>query len=859
VRTFCHTDAIVTLMSFLPASVYEVFASATAPLFQRAVASFRNGRLAETEALCTEILRARPRDFDAVHLLGLVALQGGETNRSIELLEHSVTLDPRHPVARMNLANALLQAGRAAEALDSSDAALALRPDYPEALNSRGNALLQLRRPGEALASYDRALQARPESAALYCNRGNVLRELGRPAEALESYQRALRLQPGFPDALLGSAGVLADLGHYEEALSDLDRLLARQPQSVSLLLDRGNALFHLDRVEEALDCYRRALELAPDNAGALFNRGNALLRLQKPEEALASYEAAAALEPQLARAHYGRGNALRRLLRRDDALSSYARALAVDPASVGALIGIGNTYRDMDRLSEALVQYDRALELAPHNLEALNARARALLGLNRPQDAVESLERLLAADPRKGPEYSGALGVLQHARLLSCDWGDFTATTAAIDLGISEGKRVTHPALYGAFGESPELHLRCTRAFVQDKWGRVRASSWTGTTSRHDRIRLAYVSTDFLQHPVAALLAGIFETHDRERFEPIAISLRPDDGSALGRRVRGAFEHFIDVTSRTDAEVVALMRELEVDIAVDLTGFTSNFRTGIFARRAAPVQVNYLGYAGTLADTCIDYLIADPVVIPDPDRTCYGESVVYLPHCYLPPGDRRGPGAHIPTRVDCGLPEHGFVFCNFNAHYKLVPWMFDAWMRILRAVPDSVLWLAEGPPGVTRNLTREAASRGIDPTRLVFAPRLANLEDHLARCQRADLFLDTLPYNAHATAMDALWAGLPVLTCRGKTFPGRAGASMLTTLAFPELITESLPEYESRAIALTTGSELTQLRSRLQRSRGAHPFFDADRFRQHLEAAYVAMWQRFQRGTPRPRVSTGP
>jgi protein O-GlcNAc transferase len=860
---------------------------------QRAVASFQQGQLAQTEALCVDILQADRRRFDALHLLALVALQTGQTARAIELFRQSLVINRNQPIAHMNLASALLADGRPQAALASAEAALALRPDYAEGLNCRANALLDLKRPQDALASYDRALALRPDLAVLHSNRANALRDLQRPEEALDSYQRARQLQPALREALLGAAAMLKALrrgpealacceeslrrnpndaealhlraglalesGRAQDALTDLERAQVLQPQSAEILLDRGNALFRLDRVEEAYQDYLRALEMSPEDAQGHYNRGNALYTLQRFEEALCAYDIATARNPGLAKAHYHRGNALRKLRRPEEALESYARAIVLNPRYVEAVNGAGHAYRNLDRLPEALATYDRALQLDPCSLEALSNRSRVLILTHRQPEAIECLERLLAVAPDIGPEFHHTLGMLLHAKLAICDWRDYEAAIAAIADGIDSGRRVTPPSLYNSAGDSPDLHLRCARTFVGDNWGAITPRPWPEARTSHERVRIAYVSADYRWHPVSQLMAGVIESHDRQRFEVTAIATRQPDDSALAQRVKRAFDRFIDVTNINDRQVAALMRDLEIDIAVDLTGFTADFRTGIFAHRAAPIQVNYLGYPGTLAGSFMDYIIADRVVIPPGQDIFYGEQVVRLAHCYLPPGDRRADSGRTVSRADCGLPERGVVFCSFNNHYKIVPPFFDIWMRLMREIEGSVLWLATGPDTVRHNLAQEAARRGIDPDRLIFAPRIVDMEEHLARYRCADLFLDTLPYNAHTTASDALWAGLPVLTCLGRSFPGRPAASLLSTLGLPELIAEDLADYEARARQLALEPDLLgKLRARLQHSRDGHPAFDTVAFCRDLEAAYIEMWDRSRRGAPPASFSSG-
>jgi len=784
--------------------------------YERALASFRQGRLDEVNHWCLEILRQDARHYAALHLLGLVALQSGDSPRALQLMRQSIAINPRQPDVHLNIGNAWVRLRDPQAALASCDTALALKPDFIEAWNNRGNALRDLRRHEEALGSYARALELQPNHADALHLRARLLLELDRPLEALEYFDRALR-----------------------------------QRSDVSAIhINRGNALFRLGRTEDALASYDKALSLAATDVDAEFNRGNALLKLGRWTEALASYDAVVARRPGFAKGHHYRGNALRRLQRPAEALASFERALALDPNYRDARCGLANALRDLGMLTESLAAYARALELDPDSLEALSNRARVLLSLNRPQEAGECLERLFQIDPAAAPDYNFALGNLLHARLLCCDWRDYQAKCRAIMESVLAGRRTTLPPLFVATSDSPAAQLQCARDFVQDNWAANGSAPWSGARHRHEKLRIAYVSADFKEHPVSQLMAGIFEAHDRERFETMAISLRPRDGSAIGERIRDAFSRFVDVTGNTDDEAASLMRELQVDIAVDLTGYTDGFRPGIFARRAAPIQVNYLGYPGTLAAPYMDYLIADRIVIPEADRGSYTEQIVYLPDCYQPNDAGRGVAERAPSRQQCGLPESGFVFCCFNNQYKIQPPLFDVWMRLLRSIEGSVLWLSERSDTVTDNLCREGLARGVYPERLIFAPRMPALSDHLARYGLADLFLDTLPFNAHTTASDALWAGLPVLTCRGNSFAGRVAASLLTTIGLPELVAANLQEYEARAFMLAKRpAELAQLRSRLAANRSTSALFDTRRLCRHLEAAYTLMWERWQRG----------
>jgi predicted O-linked N-acetylglucosamine transferase (SPINDLY family) len=371
----------------------------------------------------------------------------------------------------------------------------------------------------------------------------------------------------------------------------------------------------------------------------------------------------------------------------------------------------------------------------------------------------------------------------------------------------------------------------------------------WRGERYAHDRIRIAYLSADFHDHAVMHLMAGLFEQHDRSQFDVVAVSFGPDPSTDTRARLKDAFERFIDVRHLRDDEIAKLLRDLETDIAIDLKGFTDDARTGIFAFRPAPIQVNYLGYPGTMGAPYIDYIIVDPIVVPHDQRLAYAEKIVYLPHCYQVNDAKRLIAERTPTRSEATLPETGFVFCSFNNNYKITPTMFDVWMRLLRDIDGSVLWLFEGNAAAPVNLRREAANRGVAPERLVFAPKVP-LADHLARHRLADLFLDTQPWNAHTTASDALWAGLPLLTCIGTTFAGRVAASLLEAVGLPELVTRTLSEYQTLALQLAgEPSLLAGIKQRLSDNRHVFPLFNTDRSRRHIEAAYSEMYARHRRG----------
>lgn len=672
-----------------------------------------------------------------------------------------------------------------------------------------------------------------------------ALQEEGDLEQARRLYERALALAPERPSVMNNLAAVCLKLEKYAEAKRLCERILETNPEDEVALLNLGNCQIKLNSAEEALVSYENALKIKPDYADAISNRGNALLELKRLDEALASYDRALAIKPDYADALYNRGNALLELKRPEEALASYDRALAIKPDYAEALYNRGNAFLRLRRLEEALASYNRALAIKPDHVGALNNRAIVLLDLNRREEVVTTYRKLLGA----APDHPYVRGYLLNAQLHCCEWAEYDNSVAQITEAVRAGKRADAPFNFLAISDSAADQLRCAQTCVADEYPAVSEAVWRGEKYRHDRIRLAYLSADFHQ-AIAHMMTGLFEAHDRARFELTAVSFGPQPGDEMKARLIGAFDRYIDARDISDEDVARLIRQWEIDIAVDLQGYTQGCRLGVLAHRAAPVQVNYLGYPGTMGADYIDYIIGDRYVIPREHHPYYAEKVVYLPDCYQVSYKRKVAG-RTPVRAESGLPEKAFVFCCFNNNYKITPIVFHGWMRLLNKVEGSVLWLLEDNKAVALNLRQEAGRKGVVPERLVFAPR-TGIEEYLARYRLADLFLDTLPYNAHATASDALWAGVPVVTRLGNTFAGRVAASLLQAAGLRELVTTTWEDYERLALELATdGKRLADIGARLAQNRATHPLFDTDRFRRHIEAAYITMWERDQRGEP--------
>jgi protein O-GlcNAc transferase len=663
--------------------------------------------------------------------------------------------------------------------------------------------------------------------------------------EAHQLSQQILAISPENIPAL-HLTGVLALVaGRNDAAIDSLGAAIRLNDRIADLHSALAEALQRAGRFDEAITHYRRALALEPDHLEAVYNCANVLLRLGRCADALDGYDRALTIQPNFAEAIQNRGNALFELQRFDEALADYDRALALNPRFVFALSNRANTLLQLRRYEEALVNCDRALAIDPRHATGLSIRANVLFELRRFAQAAEAYERLLEVDP----EYPYAPGRAFYCRLLCCDWADYDQKLAAVADEIAAGKPTVPPFMFLNMVDSPEQRMQCARIFSQDRRSPSPDPVWRGERYHHPKIRVGYLSADFRHHPMAYLMVGLFERHDRSRFQTTAFSFGPDPQDTFRKRLEASFDRFIDVRTKRDRELAQLVREQEIDIAIDLMGYTNNGRPGILASRPAPIQVNYIGFAGTLGADYIDYIIADRFIIPEKSRRFYTEQVVYLPDTYWPTDSSRVIEETALTRAEIGLPETGFVFCCFNQNYKIAPGIFDIWVRLLRQVDGSVLWLVEDNADAARNLRQEAERRGVSATRLIFAPRV-KLEEYLARLPLADLLLDTLPFNAHTTASDALWAGLPVVTCAGSSFAARVAGSLLTAVGLPELITDNLADYEALALKLARDRRLLgRIRAKLDRNRQNHPLFDTDRFRRHIESAYQTMWDRQQRG----------
>jgi protein O-GlcNAc transferase len=780
-------------------------------LFDHAVALFATNRLAEAEENALRVLQKAPDFVHALHLLGAIRSRRGNHAEGLKLI----------------------------------DAALRIEPESAALYNSRGNILVALQRFNEALASFESATTLDPRSAVAFGNRGSVLRELGQFDAAITSYEKAIALDPNDAEAFYNRGGALEELQRFDEAVASYDRAIARKPDYAEAFSNRGTALQALGRLSEAIRSYNQAIALQANFPEALCNRGTAFHKMKNFDEAIASYDEAISLKPDFAEAFNYRGLSFHELARFDEALASYDKAITFKPDYAEAFQNRGILLQRLKRFEEALSSYNDAIARKPDYPEAFNNRGAVLKNLQRLEEALASYQQAFTI----APAYPYALSGLADIALRICDWTLAAELSHELKTHIAQKRSIIQPFVLLGYSSDEVLQLKCAQDYTRDRLSVVPDPLWKGTIWYHNKIRLAYLSADFHQHATAHLIAELIERHDRSRFEVLGISFGIDDKSEMRSRLVNSFDQFHNVRFEGDYNVAKAMHALQIDIAIDLKGHTQDARPGILAYRPAPIQVNYLGYPGTIGAQFIDYVIGDEIVLPFKQQPYYTEKIVHLPDCYQVNGTQRKSTDRQAIRHQEGLPENAFVFCCFNNNYKITAEVFEVWMRLLKAIDGSVLWLLRDNDVAEKNLRKAAATLGIAPERLVFAAR-TSMENHLARHGLADLFLDTLPYNAHTTASDALWGGLPIVTCCGESFAGRVATSLLTAIGLPELATQRLDEYEALALRLARDAPLLKgIKFKLARNRETHPLFNTNRFTRHLEAAYLMMWEIWQRG----------
>lgn len=811
------------------------------------------GQLAEAEKVYRQAVDINPNYAECLVNLGFILRSLDKTAEAEQYLLQAVALNSKLEDAYFILGEILQSRDDFAGAIEHYRKALQLKPEFEHVYNNLYHALVQNNQEQDAQAVLDQAITLYPNSIEINFLRGHAFAKEEDMESAIASFNKALSIDPNYIPALIHLGNAFKDQGKLDTALESYQKALELNPENPDVFNNIGALFQERDDLVQAAINYRKAIAQKPDYSEAYNNLAGVLIAQAKPDEAIAAFQQALSINPDSAEVRNNYGKILRQQGRLVEAEIEIRKAIELKPDYFDAYNGLGTILRDQGRREEAIECFQQAVNCKPDFVMGHNNIAAMFQEQGNHEKALDNYKQSLIWNP----DLTETKVNLLYMALFLHEWKDLQRLSNEIKQTIigedRQKKGSIAPFSFLAIpGTTVSEQQACSIEYAQRisramrPWREKINYEFIRDAKSKKKIRIGYFSADYRYHPVAHLMAQIFTLHDRERFQVFAYSTGPDDGTDMRARLRASFDDFIDIQNMSDVDAAKRIYEDEVDILINLTGYTQHSRAEIIALRPAPIQVNYLGYPGTMGADFIDYLIADQFIIPPEYRKYYAEEVLWLPEAYMPRDStlRRLPA---PSRKDCGLPEDGFIFCSFNQPYKITPDVFDLWCLLLKAVPGSVLWLPTFKPEAEENMSREARNRGVSADRIIRAPRADLMEEHLARLQCADLFLDTTPYNAHTTCSDALWMGLPVITCAGETFPSRVAGSLLAAIGAPELITYNLENYYDLALSLATDKEkYQQVRSKIIAKSDSVPLFDTTKFTRDLEHLYQEIWGKY-------------
>jgi len=740
---------------------------------------------------------------------------------------------------------ALHNAGQLEQAKVIYEEILKLNPKHFDALQLSGALEGQLHNWVKSINYFKLAIEVNSSIDFLHVNLGLAYLNEKKYKDSFTEFEKAFTINAKNISAYINCAKMLRDLNRSNEAIIILDKAIEQNPDNFQIYFEKGFILSYLNN-SQAIENYSKCISLNPQYSIAYFNLGRIYQEQNNIELAILNYKSAIKFQINYTKAQINLGTIYFKRRNFQDAIKYFQQALLSDDKESSIYNNLGLTYKELGDFNKALINYQKSILLNDRYAEAFSNLGILLAEL---KDYKNSLKNYLKAY-EINPDYEYLLGTIINSKMNVCDWENFEYFVNNIIIKIKNNEKCSPCFSLLSLPIIPPLIKTNAEIWSNHKHPSNANLILTKTRSLNNKLKIGYFSSDFRNHPVSYLITELFELHNRNTFEVIVFSYGPKSNSDITKRITNNVDFFFDITNKSDEEVALISKEINIDIAIDLTGHTQHARTGIFSHRAAPIQLSYIGYLGTMGAEYYDYLIADKTIIPVESQQYYKEKIIYLPS-YQVNDSKREIADKIFTKLELNLPENGFVFCCFNNNYKITPPTFDGWMRILNAVPDSVLFLYADNKWAEDNLKLEAEKRGVSQTRLVFGARIGRSE-YLARYRAADLFLDTLPYNAGTTASDALWAGLPVLTCMGESFASRVAASLLNAIELPELITTTQEQYEATAIELATNpTKLKEIKDKLERNRLTTALFDTPRFTKHIEAAYMQMYERYQADLP--------
>ena len=794
----------------------------------KANSHFKKGEFEEARELYQVILEKYPNNKRAQQ--GLANLDNKKQSHTTEVL----------PQGAINQLIKLYNQGQFVEVVAQAQAITVKHPGLFLVWNILGAASKAMGRVQIATEAFKKVTELNPAYAAGFNNLGVILEQQGKLDEAIGSYTKALAIESENAEAYFNMGNALKEQGKLDEAIGSYANALAIKPENAAAYFNMGNALKEQGKLDEAIEVYEKAIGLKPDHSLAYNNMGNALKEQGKLDEAIEAYTDALSIKPDHATAHNNMGNALRAQGKKDKAIGAYTKALAIKPDYADAYNNMGNALKEQGKLDEAIEAYTDALSIKPDHVMAYNNIGDALQRQGKLDEAIGAYEKALSIESHHVSARANKL----YCLALVCDWSSLDIEKPRVEeLGIVEDSIL--PFTMIPLEDAPDRHRLRSELYARETYPNRALTLPEMPREKSNRLRIGYFSADFKEHPVAYLIAKVLEQHNRDKFEVFGYCLDGNPQTELRQRLINSFDYFADLNGLSDKDAALMARQDRLDIAIDLTGYTNGNRSGIFAYRAAPIQINYLGFPGTSGADYMDYIIADNYLIPDGSRHFYTEKPIYLPHTYMPTDNTRKFSKKPIDRGSLGLPEDAFIICCFNNNYKITSSEFDIWMRVLNKVENSILWLRSSNYWSEENIKKEAEKRKIDPDRIVFADRVP-MDEHLTRQRFADLFVDTFNFNAHTTATEALWAGLPVVTKPGHGFAARVAGSLLNAVGLSELITDSENEYEALILNLATDKEkLSNIKKKLAANRLSEPLFDTEKYTIHLEDGYQKAYRR--------------
>jgi protein O-GlcNAc transferase len=814
-------------------------------LLKKIVQAFRNDNPKEVKLILDDILKLHSSGIESLLDLGIAYANAGKYSKSLTLFKFLQPYRAGDAKFLYNLGLIYSLQGMHELALEAYNFSQSINPSDVETLVNMGATYNDLKKYDLAVATLEKSIRLDPSIPEAWSNKGVALNNLYLYEDSIESYTQALKIYPDYYEAWSNKSVPLARLSRHYEAIHACDKALSIKPDYAEGWSNKGNVLNDLKRHDEAIACYDKALSIKPDYAEGWSNKGIVLHELKFYDEAIACYDKALSIKPDYAEGWSNKGNVLNDLKRHDEAIACYDKALSFKPKYPEAWGNKGVALYELKFYDEAIACYDKALSIKPDYAEGWSNKGNVLNDLKRHDEAIACYDKALSIKP----DIDWVFGQMLHTKMQVCNWSDLDSNLTELTKRIELGEKVAPPFALLSLIDSPQLQKKCAEIYANDICPINPTLGPIPKYPKKEKIRIGYYSADFRNHATTYLMAELFELHNKDQFELFGFSFGSISNDDMHKRIEKSFDKYIDVTKKSELEIALISRALEIDIAIDLKGYTRDSRPGIFAYRAAPIQVNYLGYPGTLATAHIDYIISDYVLTSNNGQKFFSEMTAYLPYCYQVNDRKRDISKMRFTRNELGLPEDAFVFCCFNNNYKIMPETFNSWMRILNSTPGSVLWLLQDNPLAARNLLGAAQKSNIDTSRLIFSNRIS-LSEHLARHASADLFLDTFPYNAHTTASDALWTGLPMITLLGQSFASRVATSLLNAIQLPELVTSSRAEYESLAIDLATNpKKLNLIKQKLEKNRLSTPLFDTPLFTRNIESAYRKMYERHHLG----------